>query len=152
MKELILPKAIIAKNVLSVTFDTLIVGLNLKNQFVMVIVHWCIQAIREASISICVTKLWCTKTFFQVFFFQLYFTKKYLEVAINDFIMHLITLKWLRIQKCRQKKKNNQSGRSERRNCQQKCFHLFNYIIDRVSTCFFIYVNSVHCFEWFFLY
>ena len=29
-------------------------------------------------------------------FFQLYFSKKYLEVAINDFTMHLITLKWLR--------------------------------------------------------
>ena len=38
-------------------------------------------------------------------FFQFYFNKKYVEVAINDFTMHLIILKWLRRQKCRQKRK-----------------------------------------------
>ena len=38
-------------------------------------------------------------------FFQFYFNKKYVEVVINDFTMHLIILKWLRRQKCRQKRK-----------------------------------------------
>ena len=41
------------------------------------------------------------KTLFK-FFFQLCFNKKYVEVAISDFTMHLIILKWLRIEKCRQ--------------------------------------------------
>ena len=39
------------------------------------------------------------------FLFQLCFNKKQVEVAINDFTMHLIISKWLRIQKCRQKRK-----------------------------------------------
>ena len=51
------------------------------------------------------------------FLFQLYFNKKFAEVTVNDFIMHLIILKWLRIQKCRQKRiAMRQSSRSERKN------------------------------------
>ena len=51
------------------------------------------------------------------FLFQLYFNKKFAEVTVNDFIMHLIILKWLRIQKCRQKRiALRQSSRSERKN------------------------------------
>ena len=66
-----------------------------------------------------------SKSTFQVFFFQLYFNKKYVKVAINDFTMYLIISKWLRIKKCRQKRKSvRQKGRSERRNCQRKCFYL----------------------------
>ena len=66
------------------------------------------------------------KNNFKVFFFQLYFNKKYVEVAINDFTMHLTVLKRLRIQKCRHKKKTmRQRSRSEKRNCQRKCFHSF---------------------------
>ena len=38
-------------------------------------------------------------------FFQFYFNKKYVEVAINDFTVHLIILKWFRRQKCKQKRK-----------------------------------------------
>ena len=45
-----------------------------------------------------------------------------------------------------------QRGWSERRNCQQKCFYLFNYIIDQASIHFFFYINSLHCFVWFPLY
>ena len=37
---------------------------------------------------------------FSSLFFQLYFNKKYVEVAINDFTMHLIFSKQLRRQKC----------------------------------------------------
>ena len=33
---------------------------------------------------------------FQVFVTHLYFSKKHVEVAMSDFTMHLITLKWLR--------------------------------------------------------
>ena len=35
----------------------------------------------------------------------MYLNKKYVEVAINSFTMHLIILKWLRLQKCREKRK-----------------------------------------------
>ena len=80
----------------------------------------------------------------QVFFFQLYCNKKYVEVAINDFTMHLIIPKCFRIRKYRQQRKTiRQRGRSERRNCQRKCFHSFNYVIDHVSIRFFFYVNSL---------
>ena len=41
---------------------------------------------------------------------------------------------------------NTQRGRSKRRNCQRKCFHLFNYEIDHKSIYFNFYVNSIHCF------
>ena len=41
------------------------------------------------------------KTLFKFF----HFNKKYVEVAINDFTKDLIILKWLRRQKCRQKRK-----------------------------------------------
>ena len=50
-------------------------------------------------------KFWYQKKNFQVLFFQLHFNKKYNEVTINDFIMHLIILKWLARQKCRLKRK-----------------------------------------------
>ena len=61
--------------------------------------------------------VWAPKKFFLSFLFQLYFNKKFAEVAVNDFIMHLIILKWLRIQKCRQKRiAMRQSSRSERKN------------------------------------
>ena len=49
--------------------------------------------------------LLCPKNNFQVLFFQLYFNKKYVEVAISDFKMVLIILKWRRKQKFRQKRK-----------------------------------------------
>ena len=37
------------------------------------------------------------KIFFNLYSFQLYCDKKYVEVASNDFIMHLIICKWLRM-------------------------------------------------------
>ena len=45
------------------------------------------------------------KEHFPRFLFQLYFNKKYVEVGINGFTMHLIISKWLRKQKCKQKRK-----------------------------------------------
>ena len=44
--------------------------------------------------------------------------------------------------------KPNKEGRSERKNCQWKCFHSFNYVIDHASIRFFFYVNSLHWFLW----
>ena len=45
---------------------------------------------------------------FQVFFFSVVFQQKnILNVAINNFTMHVIISKWLRIQKCGQKKKKH---------------------------------------------
>ena len=55
-----------------------------------------IPGIWETSIPV-----WAPK----IFYFQLYFNKKYVEVAINDFTVHLIISKWLRIQKCKRKRK-----------------------------------------------
>ena len=98
-------------------------------------------------------KLWRPKNTFLVFFFQLYFNKKYVEMAIDDFTMHLVISKWLRIQKCRQKKETmSQRVPSEKRNCQRKCFHSINYVIDHARIRFFFYVNRLHCFVWFLLY
>ena len=53
---------------------------------------------------------------FSSFFFQLYFNKKYIEVAVNDFTMHLINLKWRRIQKKYTEEKNNETKRSNKKN------------------------------------
>ena len=62
--------------------------------------------------------------------------------------MHLIILKWLRLQKCRQKIKTmRQRGQSKRRNCQQKCNKRSHKYF-----CFFFNINSLHCFLWFLLY
>ena len=44
------------------------------------------------------------KKLFPSFLFQFYINKKYVEVAINDFTIHLIISKWLRRQKCRLKR------------------------------------------------
>ena len=80
-------------------------------------------------------------------------TKKCVEVAINDFTMHLIVSKWLIMQKRRQKRKRmRERGWSERRNCQKKYFDPFNYVADHANICFFLNVNSLHCFFWFDLY
>ena len=75
------------------------------------------------------------------------------EVAINDFTMHLIVSKWLIMQKRRQKRKTmRERGLSERRNCLKKCFHSLNYVADHANIRFFFSVNSLHCFFWFHLY
>ena len=69
------------------------------------------------------------KTIFKFSFFSCVSTKKYDEVLISDFTMHLIISKWLIIQKCWQKRKTmKQRGRSKRRKCHRKCFHSFNYV------------------------
>ena len=66
----------------------------------------------------------CPKKQFSSFLFSVVFQQKYVEVAIYEFKMHLITLKWLKIQKCRQKRKTMiQRSQSGRINYQQKCFH-----------------------------
>ena len=93
------------------------------------------------------------KKHFSGFLFSVILNKKYVAVVIIYFTMHLIISKWLRIQKSRQKgKAMRQNGQSERRNCQQNFFHLFHYVIDYASICFFFYVNNLHYFLWFFLY
>ena len=48
-----------------------------------------IQSVLETVTPVWAPKLWCTKITFKILFFQLYFNKKYVEVAINDFTMHL---------------------------------------------------------------
>ena len=84
------------------------------------------------------------KTLFKFSSFSCISTKKYVGMAINDFIMHLNISKWFRVQKCRQKRKTmTQRGRSERRNCQRNCS--FNYLKVHASIRFFFYLNSLHC-------
>ena len=39
----------------------------------------------------------------------------------------------------------------ERINCQQKCCHSFNNVIDQASIRFFFYAYSLYCFVWFLL-
>ena len=99
------------------------------------------------------TQTLVSKKHFLIFLFSVVFQKNiYFEVVINDFTMHLIILKWFKIQKCRQKRKTmRQIGWSEKRNCQWKRFHSFNCIIDHASICFFFNINSLHCFLWFLL-
>ena len=74
---------------------------------------------------------------------------KNVEVAINDFAMHLIIFIFrnaLEYKNADRKKKTmRQRGQTKRRSCQRKCFHLFNYLIDNASIRFFSYVNSLHC-------
>ena len=55
------------------------------------------------------TQTWCPKNTFNVFFFQLYFNKKYMEVAVSDFKMHIIISKRLRRQQLEEK--NNETKR-----------------------------------------
>ena len=75
------------------------------------------------------------------------------RIAISDFTMHVIISKWLRVQNSRQNRKTmRQWGRSEIRNCQPKCFHSFNCVIDHPSIRSFLNVNSLRCFLWCCLY
>ena len=81
------------------------------------------------------------KQYFSSVLFSVLLQQKYAEVAIKDFATHLIISKWLRTQKCRQRRKTmTQTGRSERTNCHRKCFHSFNYGIDHASIRFFFYI------------
>ena len=68
------------------------------------------------------------KHFSSFVFFQLYFNKRYAEVAINDFVMHLIKLFRNDLEdKDADGRKNNETKTygSEKRYCLRKCFHLF---------------------------
>ena len=64
-----------------------------------------IQAVWETGILVWESKLWHPNNTFQVLFFQLYLNKNYVKIAINDFTVDIIISKWLRKQKCRQKRK-----------------------------------------------
>ena len=54
-----------------------------------------IQAVCETGIPFWAPKLLCLNNTFEVLFFQLHFDKKYVEVAISNFTLHLIISKWL---------------------------------------------------------
>ena len=77
-------------------------------------------------------KLWRIKKQFSRFLFLVLFQQEIVDLAINDFTMHLLISKWLRIQKCRQEKTMRQ------RNFQQKCFDSFNDVLDDTSIHFFM--------------
>ena len=51
-------------------------------------------------------------------------------MAINDFTIHLIILKWLRIQKCRQKRKTMGEKVNKKETVNKIVFIHFNYLID----------------------
>ena len=114
--------------------------------------QWHIQTVWETGIPIWAPKHCRLKTLIK-FSFPAVFQKKYVEVTINDFAIHLIISKRLRIQKSRQKRKTmRRRCRSKIRNCQRNSFHSFNYVMDHASIRFFFDVNSLHCFVWFLLY
>ena len=114
---------------------------------------WRIQAAWETGIRSGHAKSGARKPVFKFPSFNWISTKKCVEVAINDFTMHLIVSKWLIMQKRRQKRKTmRERGWSERRNCQKKYFDPFNYVADHANIRFFLNVNSLHCFFWFDLY
>ena len=66
-----------------------------------------------------------------------FFNKKCVELAISDFKMHLIISKWLRIQKCREKRKTTWQVEAKEKAVNR------NYAIDHASIHFFFYVNSL---------
>ena len=49
------------------------------------------------------------------FLFLVVFQQKYVEVVINDFTMHVIISKWLRIQKTKTEEKSNETKRSKQK-------------------------------------
>ena len=64
------------------------------------------QAAWEIGIPIWAPKLWFPKSPFQFFSFSSCIsTKRYVEVAISDFTIHLIISKWLRIMQTEEKNK-----------------------------------------------
>ena len=90
-------------------------------------------------------------------------TKKYVEVATNDFTTHLLISKWFERQKCMQKRWVNETKkhRSKKRIGLRKFFHLFKFVTDYANVRFFSFrtcskslndVNCLHCFVWFLLY
>ena len=88
-----------------------------------------------------------SKKSFSSFLFQLYFNKKQVEVAINDFTMHLIISKWLTIQRCWQKRKTmRQRGRNEEETVNENVLIHLTYVVDHASVHFFFYVKSLLCF------
>ena len=66
-----------------------------KSRGVQPAMQWRIQAVWETDIPV-----WAPKKLFSSF---LVFQQKYVEVAINDFKMHLIISKWQTDKQCRQK-------------------------------------------------
>ena len=104
-------------------------------------------------------------TFFTFCFFSCISTKKYVELEINDFKMHLIISKWLRRQKCRQKRKAIRQKDVEAKEeilCESVFIHLFSINHENVHFFFLILfgtcskllndVNSLHYVVWFFMY
>ena len=67
------------------------------------------------------------------------------KVMIIKRSQHLVSIKQIYKNKTRR-------GRSKRRNCLWKCFHIFKYVIDHANVCFFFQLNCLHCFMWLLLY
>ena len=59
-------------------------------------------------------------------FSVVFYLKKYVEVVLSDFTMHLIISKWLRRQKWGQKREKMKSKETV-------CFHSFKYVIDHAN-------------------
>ena len=89
------------------------------------------------------------KQTFQVFFFQLYFIQKYVEVAISDFTVHPIILKWLKNTQNEDKREKQRDKRIEaKEEAVYKCFYSLDYVI-----CSFFYINILQwlCFLLYYL-
>ena len=99
--------------------------------------QWLIKAIWESGILVWAPKLWHPKNF-QVFSFQLYFNKSsnhLFHSTSNSLEMALKT----KMQK--EEKNETKTCQSKWRNCLQKCFHLFKYVIDHANVHFFFLIS-----------
>ena len=63
------------------------------------------------------------------FLFLVVFQQKYVEVVINDFTMHVIISKWLRIQKTKTEEKSNETKRSKQK--KKLLVKVFSFILLR---------------------
>ena len=105
--------------------------------------QWYIQAVWEASIPVWVPKLWHAKNTFQVFFFSVVFQQKLHWCSDQWFHKASNYFKMVNKTNIHTEEKNNETRRqSKRRNCLQKCFHSFKYVIDHANVCFF-FLNSL---------
>ena len=75
---------------------------------------------------------------FHIHFFTFVFQQSLLQISDQWFLNASNYFEMAYNANRSESKKPRQRGQSERRNCQQKCFHSFNYVIDHASMGFLL--------------
>ena len=90
------------------------------------------------------------ETLFKFSFFSCISTKIMLKLS-SDQSFHNAFFRKAQMAEMQSEEKNNETKRcqSERRNCLQKCFHSFRFLIDYINVGFFFWVKRLHCCIWF---